>query len=89
MAGKNNRKHGNNKVFCAKYKSNTVEAINKKRNIDRDHRNKVAARRRLSKWASKYGITISRDDRAKKVRKWVREKRGLKKIKAKSEPAAG
>lgn len=38
--GKKNRKHGRNKVFCAKYKAENREAKNKARNIEREKRRK-------------------------------------------------
>lgn len=36
--GKKNRKHGRNKVFCAKYRAENREAKNKARNIAREKR---------------------------------------------------
>lgn len=34
--GKKNRKHGRNKVFCARYKAENREAKNKARNVKRE-----------------------------------------------------
>lgn len=36
--GKKNRKHGRNKVFCAKYRAENREAKNKARNVKREER---------------------------------------------------
>lgn len=36
--GKKNRKHGRNKVFCAKYRAENREAKNKARNVAREKR---------------------------------------------------
>lgn len=36
--GKKNRKHGRNKVFCAKYKAENREAKNKAANVKREAR---------------------------------------------------
>ena len=36
--GKKNRKHGRNKLFCAKYKADNREARNKARNVAREAR---------------------------------------------------
>lgn len=34
--GKKNRKHGRNKVFCARYRAENREAKNKARNVKRE-----------------------------------------------------
>jgi hypothetical protein len=38
VGGKTNRKHGRNKVFCARYRLENREAKNKARNVAREAR---------------------------------------------------
>lgn len=43
MASANNRKHGNNKEFCKRYRAQNRKLKNQEKKIERDKRRKAAA----------------------------------------------